>query len=402
MADAIVDRTLALDMVDSRSWGPGHEALLKEASSRAHSEPVHSEANSGSEDQETKEAYCNAEDAAALTTRCEGQQADSQQDEVSEKAPLRGAALTPRRGSASGRGPAAAHGPEVSASVPSLGSVPMPWSLLASGGADVEAAAGHFEGEPPVAVGPAKLGPKVRTRLQITATPFLSATRLQSTATPFLSMLPCSDASSTGLLTALRRSFTETAEPMQAEQDLWVWSAEDYEPGHQKSDAYWSCDTQVPATMWPHTTQDGGDGYEDTRTTVMLRFPKSYTRDMLTELVDQLGFYAKYDFVHLPVDRSTWSGLGYAFINMVDNSSARDIIQVFPGSFSWTRNSAKDCQAIWGEGMQGFDVYVQRYRNSPLMHPCVPDFVKPAVYKNGVRIAFPPATNIIRPPRVWQ
>lgn len=140
---------------------------------------------------------------------------------------------------------------------------------------------------------------------------------------------------------------------------------------------------------------------EDTRTTVMLKnLPNDYTREWLLELMDEHGFKERYDFVYLPLDFKRWAGLGYAFVNMVNHEDAKDLAARFNGFSTWRKNSQKVCEVTWGEPLQGLDAHVQRYRNSPVMHPDVPDEAKPALFSNGVRIVFPEATKRIRPPRV--
>merc|ERR1712157_349271 len=47
---------------------------------------------------------------------------------------------------------------------------------------------------------------------------------------------------------------------------------------------------------------------------------------------------------------------------------------------------------------KGQQVNEDRYRNSPVMHPIVPDVFKPVVLENGVRVAFPASDVKVKPP----
>jgi len=143
------------------------------------------------------------------------------------------------------------------------------------------------------------------------------------------------------------------------------------------------------------------DEEDDCRTTVMMRdIPNSYCTEKLVQLFDIAGFYARYDFVYLPVDFRTDMSLGYAFVNFVSNKDAQHFIEVLDGFSSWAGPSTKVCQVSWADPNQGLSEHVERYRNSPVMHDNVPDSYKPRLYYNGVRVPFPTATKRIRPPRV--
>lgn len=136
------------------------------------------------------------------------------------------------------------------------------------------------------------------------------------------------------------------------------------------------------------------------RTTVMLRnLPNDYTREMLLSLLDSEGFKGKYDFVYLPVDFKREAGLGYAFVNLISNEEAENIRSHFNGFQAWKTQSQKICEVAWGDPLQGLEEHIDRYRNSPVMHPDVTDEAKPALFKDGVRIAFPEPTKRIRLPR---
>lgn len=137
------------------------------------------------------------------------------------------------------------------------------------------------------------------------------------------------------------------------------------------------------------------------RTTVMLRnLPNNYTRSMVTQLLDDNGFRTKYDFLYLPIDFQSQACLGYVFVNLVDPSLVASFWEAFTGFSAWSLPSRKVCHVSWSIPHQGYETHVERYRNSPMMHPNVPDEHRPAVFKDGVMTSFPAPTKTPRPPRV--
>mmetsp|Transcript_5149 Transcript_5149/g.14739 ORF Transcript_5149/g.14739 Transcript_5149/m.14739 type:complete len:362 (+) Transcript_5149:149-1234(+) len=143
-----------------------------------------------------------------------------------------------------------------------------------------------------------------------------------------------------------------------------------------------------------------GGGDPRTRTTVMLRnLPNNYTRAALLELIDREGFTGRYDFVYLPIDFKTHAALGYAFLNMVTPEDAERLRKRLDGFSRWSLPSSKVCNVGWSHPHQGLESHIARYRNSPLMHEAVPDAYRPALFANGARVAFPPPTKKIKPPR---
>lgn len=136
------------------------------------------------------------------------------------------------------------------------------------------------------------------------------------------------------------------------------------------------------------------------KTTVMLRnVPYNCSRDSVIKMMDEAGFCGLYNFIYLPIDFRSRSGFGYTFINMVSNEAAEKFFAQFNGFSDWPMRSQKVAEVTWSEPSQGLHVHVERYRNSPVMHDAVPDEFKPAIYENGIRVAFPGPTKAIRVPR---
>lgn len=137
------------------------------------------------------------------------------------------------------------------------------------------------------------------------------------------------------------------------------------------------------------------------RTTIMLRqLPKSLTRDMLIDILDNLGFAGKYDFVYSPVDFSTGVGLGYAFVNLLSPEDVEQVWACFEGFSNWESSDSAACTVSWSDPHQGLAVHVERYRNSPVMHSIVPESWKPAVFVNGAKAVFPFPTKKIKAPKI--
>jgi len=137
------------------------------------------------------------------------------------------------------------------------------------------------------------------------------------------------------------------------------------------------------------------------RTTAMLRnLPPEYTSQMLLDLLNTEGFSGLYTFVYLPIDFRTGQSFGYGFIDFVDATAVEKFRQHFDGFTTWAVPSTRICEVCWSEPLQGLDVHIERYRNSPMMHESVSDMFKPMMFKDGVRVPFPPPTKKLKPPRM--
>jgi len=136
-----------------------------------------------------------------------------------------------------------------------------------------------------------------------------------------------------------------------------------------------------------------------TWTTRMLRnLPNDYSRQDLLDLLDAQN--VQFDFVYLPIDWGKRANLGYAFVNLVCPEEAVRIDSVLNGFTGWHVASDKVCEVVWGKpDQQSLRKNVERFRNSPVMHPDVPDEFKPMLFTLKRRSVFPAPTKRLRPPR---
>lgn len=136
-------------------------------------------------------------------------------------------------------------------------------------------------------------------------------------------------------------------------------------------------------------------------TTVVLRnLPNQLTRKMLLDLLEDEGMGGSFDFVYLPVDFSSNTCLGHAFVNFVSASDAARCWQVFKGFKEWDAPVANVCDVQWSDPRQGIEALIEHYRNSPVMHTSILDEWKPAVFDGGMRIPFPVPTKPIKAPKL--
>jgi len=129
--------------------------------------------------------------------------------------------------------------------------------------------------------------------------------------------------------------------------------------------------------------------------------PAHCTNTMMVEMLDSAGLSGKYDFVYAPTDFRTYTAFGYAFVNFTTNKNAVQAMDVLGGLFCPTWSEQKVAFEVnWCEAHQGLKVHVNKYQNSPVMHPSVLEEYKPLIFKNGLRQKFPPPTKVIKEPRL--
>lgn len=136
------------------------------------------------------------------------------------------------------------------------------------------------------------------------------------------------------------------------------------------------------------------------KTTLMVRnLPKDLTRDMLMDLLNRSGFWKRYDFLYAPIDHSTYTPFGYAFVNFITPQDALEFRDAFQGFERWGVPADGPCEIVWSEAHQGLQDHVERLRNGTVMHESVPEMYKPLLFHDGVVVPFPPPTKRIRAPR---
>lgn len=157
------------------------------------------------------------------------------------------------------------------------------------------------------------------------------------------------------------------------------------------------------------------------KTTLMLRnLPLDCTREMLLSELDRIGLSGMYNFVYLPIDFTRRRGLGYALIAADTQEAAEAMLERLSGHLPQAQETTASSsgaarwlmppeastsedvvwQVGWSEPCRTLEEHIDRYRNSPVMHPNMPDEYKPVIFQGGSRMAFPPPTRPIRPPRI--
>jgi hypothetical protein len=159
----------------------------------------------------------------------------------------------------------------------------------------------------------------------------------------------------------------------------------------------------MPAPVHKSVVKAAPGAMESQRTTLVLKgMSVNVTRKAVCDMLNSVGFAAKYDFVYLPVSFKTWRFFGYCVVNFVDHTVASKAFeQINTPECSWpdvVPEDARPVEAEWREKAQGLKANLDQYRNNPVMHPSVSDEYKPMLLSNGVRVAFPdPAAEIVTP-----
>jgi len=131
---------------------------------------------------------------------------------------------------------------------------------------------------------------------------------------------------------------------------------------------------------------------------ILRNIPESHTRQDVIDLLISKGL--QFEFIYLPVDWGTRFNLGYAFVTLVSHEEAKRLEIFLDGFSDWKTPCKKVCEVVWGkEEQQSLTKNIERFRNSPVMHPDVPDDFKPLLFTTGQRSTLPGPTKRIWTPR---
>jgi RNA recognition motif-containing protein len=151
--------------------------------------------------------------------------------------------------------------------------------------------------------------------------------------------------------------------------------------------------------LWHGVQHRSSREEEDFTTLVLKNMPSGTNRDDLCRMLDAKGFACGYNFLYVPMNFKAMKNFCYAFANFVDHATAERARSLLHG-YTWTGQDAlSPLEATWSRPHQGLQVHIERFRNSPVMHACVPDKYKPLMLSNGKRVSFPDPTKTIVAPR---
>jgi len=102
-------------------------------------------------------------------------------------------------------------------------------------------------------------------------------------------------------------------------------------------------------------------------TTMMIRnIPNRYSQEELIDELDRLGFGQSFDFFYSPIDVGTLANVGYAFVNFIDATWARQCQEVIDGyAFEKYQKASKTKMATVSVAhLQGLEANIRHYENS--------------------------------------
>lgn len=133
-------------------------------------------------------------------------------------------------------------------------------------------------------------------------------------------------------------------------------------------------------------------------TLILKNLPTKCSRSVLMYVLDMEGFAGEYDFIYVPTNLRRAECCGYAFVNATSREVGERLLEKMQGFDRWDAFgvAGRPLEACWSESMQGLEAHVERYRNSPVMRPEVPDECKPLLLVGGLAVRFPAPTKRLK------
>jgi len=125
------------------------------------------------------------------------------------------------------------------------------------------------------------------------------------------------------------------------------------------------CHAHVPKSV--NLAEEFSKNTEDAPfTTVMIRnIPNRYSQNDLIDEMEELGFAGTFDFLYVPLDKGTMSNVGYAFVNFLEEASAKKCMAAFEGyRFKRHRKSSGKIGTVSVAHLQGLEANVRHYERS--------------------------------------
>eukprot|EP00746_Dinoflagellata_sp_MGD_P129727 gnl/MRDRNA2_/MRDRNA2_63838_c0_seq1.p1 gnl/MRDRNA2_/MRDRNA2_63838_c0~~gnl/MRDRNA2_/MRDRNA2_63838_c0_seq1.p1 ORF type:complete len:204 (+),score=20.70 gnl/MRDRNA2_/MRDRNA2_63838_c0_seq1:224-835(+) len=93
--------------------------------------------------------------------------------------------------------------------------------------------------------------------------------------------------------------------------------------------------------------------------------PNRYTRKMLMDELDSLGFESTYDFIYVPMDKSTHWNVGYAFVNFIQPKDASNCMEKLTDyRFRRFRRSSGKVTQVSPAHIQGLIANMEHYSHT--------------------------------------
>jgi hypothetical protein len=143
-----------------------------------------------------------------------------------------------------------------------------------------------------------------------------------------------------------------------------------------------------------NSTQSESESGDDKPFTqvVIKNLRHDFTRAKFLDFLRTAGYEDKYDMVYLPTSFETGKCYHYAFVNFLSEQIAQQFHAQLQGCADEDFFGQQHCEVSWSD-CQGLPDIIEKYRNSPMMHPSVPDECKPMLFVDGRAVPFPAPTK---------